>query len=300
MRIWPLLASALLILTIAVRAEDDNALHLVGSTTVSDLVAATADSFRRKTGITLIIRPIGSSKGLLAVAEDVADIGMISRYMDAEEQSKWPHLRQVTVGQDVLAVIINRSNPIENLSLNQLGQIYAGKILSWNQLGDSPATAENRAANIDLYSKAKGHGTFDSFTTLVGLDAMYEPQERKLYFKLKGVNQLFSRVGATVFDRANQAVATVQRLPQAIAYDSLGALSQLERARHATQVKIIQINGVHASVGNAANGSYPLVRPVNLLFNRETTDARVHLYLDFLLSKEGQQLVEAHAFVPIR
>ncbi len=83
---------------------DDNTLFIVGSTSVAQLIEVTEEPFYQQDNIKVIVRPIGSDKGIISVAEGVSNIAVISRFLTSDEMKKWPHLQQITIAQDAIVI----------------------------------------------------------------------------------------------------------------------------------------------------------------------------------------------------
>jgi phosphate transport system substrate-binding protein len=235
-----------------------------GSTTVQPLAGKLGDVFcERHPGIQLEIAAGGTEVGIQAIHEGTADIGMASRALKPEEVKG---LNPFQIAIDVLAVIVHPSNPVDGLSLAQLQNIYTGKITNWREVGglDQP---------IMVLVREKSSGTRGAFDELVL--AKQEPTAPAL------------KAVVTAGDMA----AAVASDPAAIGYVGFGNLEPT--------VKPVIIDKINPTKQTARDGSYKLVRPL-LLLTGPLTQPIAQVFIDFVLSPTGQQLVEQDGWVPVR
>lgn len=241
------------------------ALHICGSSTMFPIVQSAAPTFEKHTGIKIELQGGGSEKGIRSLLAGDADICMVSRGMLDSDSDE---VRFHTIGYDGIALIGNNSIPIDEISGQQVIDIYSGKISNWSQLAgiDSP---------ISIISKHEGHGTKTMF------DA---------FFNLEG--RISSR--AFMFHSNNESIAMVSSDPNAIGYVSIGS------AEHAVKLglglKILKLNGIAATTKNVSLKKYPLCRPLNLVINKDPTP-EISRFVDFMESSAGQQIVRLHHFV---
>jgi phosphate transport system substrate-binding protein len=233
-----------------------------GSTTVQPLAAELARAFQqRHPGVTLDIAAGGSVVGIQAIHDGTVDIGMASRALKPEEAAgiTW---HQIAV--DVIGVVVNASNPVEDLTQEQLRDIYLGQISNWSEVGgpDQP---------IEVVIREKTSGTRGAFDEIV-LDKQ-APTAPNL------------QTAMTAGDVA--ALVTVE--PDAIGYVGFGNLEP--------GLKLLAIDGVSPSEETAQDGSYTLVRPL-LLLTGPLSQPLSQTFVDFALSHEGQQVVKESGWVP--
>jgi phosphate transport system substrate-binding protein len=210
----------------------------------------------------------GSSVGVQAVGEGTADIGMASRELKDAEKEQYPDLVQYVVARDGIALIINVENPVESLTVEQVRQIYTGEITNWNEVGGSDA-------EIVVVGRDSASGTRASFEDLV----MDDPE-----------------FVATMLEKnSNGAVQqTIAGTPGAIGYVGLGYVDETVKGVD------IDVEGtpVAPTVENVIAGTYPISRELNILTDGEATGLAA-AYIDFILSEEGQAIVEDEGFVPV-
>lgn len=239
-------------------------LLFAGSTTMQPLVRALGEEFRKRyPGIWLEIGAGGSKVGIRAVREGTVDIGMASRHLTPQEaQGITVH----TIALDVIAIVVHPTNPVDNLSLEDLAAIYTGAITNWRQVGGPDKMIVPIAREVTSGTR----GAFDELV-LGGR----EPSAPNL------------KTAVTAGDMA----AMVAEQPNAIGYVGFGNLTD--------RLRVLKINGVYPTPEAARAGSYPLVRPLNLLTG-PLSQPLVQEFIRFALSPEGQQIVEQAGWVPIR
>jgi phosphate transport system substrate-binding protein len=133
--------------------DDENTLFIEGSSSVAKLIEISEDIFYEKTGVRILIRALGSDKGIISQAKDLSDIAVISRFLTKHEQEKWPQLEQLTFAQDAIIFIVNKNNPETSLTMLQIQNIYTQNTPKW----------PNSHKSIKVLAKDIGHGTHDSF-----------------------------------------------------------------------------------------------------------------------------------------
>lgn len=202
----------------------------------------------------------GSSAGITAAQTQSADIGMSSRSLQVDELDLW----QVEIAVDGLVLIVNPKNPIEDLSLNQIRDIYAGTITQWSQLGGS-------SSKIHLIAREEGSGTRSAFTELVMGEVEITPK-------------------AIVQDSNGSVMQLVAGDPNSIGFISMGLVND--------QVKALALDGVEASGENIMNNTYILARPF-LFVTKDVPTGLTKDFIDFILSSEGQKILSGEGLIPI-
>jgi len=165
---------------------------------------------------------------------------------------------------------VHKSNPIGQLSETQIRKIYMKKIVNWKEV-----TGEDK--EIVVVNKAEGRSTLELFLK---------------FFKLKN-----SQIKPDIIIGDNeQGIKTVSKNPNAIAYVSIGSAEF--NASVGAPLKLLRFKGVEAKVQNVENGTYPLMRELNLV-TKEIPKALADKFIKFVLSKEASQTIKDHYFVPI-
>ena len=243
-------------------------LTLTGSSTVAPLASEIAKKFEAEhPEVRIDVQTGGSSRGLADAVQGLADIGMVSRALKDEETNKF---QSYAIATDGIGIILEGSNPVQNLSDRQIVDIYTGKIDNWQEVGgdDAPITVVN---------KAEGRSTLELF-----LD----------YFQLDS-----SQIQADVIIGDNQqGLKTVAGNQNAIGYVSIGAAERDINA--GVPLKLLSVGGINASTQTVQDGSFPLSRPLNLV-TTQTPTGLTEEFIQFAQSEKVHDLVEAQNFVPI-
>jgi phosphate transport system substrate-binding protein len=245
-------------------------LSISGSTTVLPVVAACAEKFMlENSGTEVMVSGGGSGVGVTAVGEGTAQIGMSSRELKSDEIAKYPNLVQHIIAKDGISIIVNKENPVTQLTIEQIMKIYAGNITDWADVGGT-------AGAIVVLGRDSNSGTRGTFDELV----------------LKGAAPVatMEQLGSNgeVHDK-------VMSTPGAIGYVGLGYVDE--------EVKGLDVskNGtayIAPSVANVQAGTYPISRNLNMFTDGEATGLSKN-FLDYMISPEGQAIVEQEGFVPI-
>jgi phosphate transport system substrate-binding protein len=271
-RMLKILAEALAVLGLIGATSVFAAENLVvnGSTTVLPIGQATAEAFMKKyPDVNISISGGGSGNGIKALIDRTTQVAMSSRQMKKEEidlaKSKGVSPVEHQVAIDALAPVVHPSNPVANLTIEQLSLIYQGKIRNWKEVG-------GKDMQIVVISRDTSSGTYESW------------QEKILHReKVTPRAQLQASSGAIV--------QTVSKNRYAIGYIGIGYLNK--------GVKALTVNGVAANDVNALNGTYPIARPLYYYTNGEPKGSAAG-YLNFVKGPEGQKIVKKEGFVPIR
>jgi phosphate transport system substrate-binding protein len=249
----------LLLLLAACGPGDSGGLTLTGSTSVTPFAEHLAELYQHAhSGVAINIQGLGSSAGIRAALDGVAEIGMSSRDLQPEEADK---LDQIVIARDALALIVNPANPVAGLSTAQIQGIFGGQIRSWDALGGPPLP-------ITVVGREAGSGTFSAFEELV--------------MKGKSTATLALRQGSNGAIRQIVAQDT-----NAIGYISLGIVD--------STVKALAIDSVEPSVGHVEAGTYKLVRPFLLVWRKgQTLSPLGQAFIGYIMSAEGQnELIKA-------
>ncbi len=245
-------------------------LTIKGSTTVLPIAQACAEAFMNKhSDVNISVQGGGSGVGIASLIDGTCDIADASRAIKEKEIAKAEEngieVYENVVALDGIAVIVNPSNPVDALSLDQIKMIYTGKISNWNEIG-------GKKMKITVISRDSASGTFETFNELALDKEKVRPD--------------------ALLQASNQAVAqTVSRTPGAIGYVGLGYLSPT--------VKGVSVNGVEPANENVVNGSYKLARKLFMYTDGEP-QGLVKEFIDFILSEEGQKLAEKAGYVPLK
>lgn len=278
-------------------------LFVVGSTSASPLIEASEKAFGQHiseddiVSSSVVIRPAGSQKGLTSIIDKIADIGIMSRYLTRAEMDQYPFLKQVTIAQDAIVFLVNKQNKISSLSAKQVKDIYTGSVTRWDSISNKNKNLFSNS--IQPLSKGIDHGTFYAFSFLFQLDYMVSPETNNLYLKCKGENHLFNRQPTQTYDRFNQAMGIVNREPESIAYESNAVMHQYKNSLGFEKVKVLKMDDVAVSEESVKNQTYPWVRPLNLIINTSAKNMKVDQFVEFMLTDEGQKIIQQQGYIPI-
>lgn len=230
-KIVSVLSVAVLTLTLCAcsSGSSTSSITVAGSTTCLPIAEIAAEGFKEETGIDVLVSGLGSSAGIEAVSAGTADIASSSRGLNADEQDLG--LTPIVIAHDGIAVIVNDDNPVDNLSTEQLRDIYAGKITNWKEVGGEDL-------RIQVINRDEASGTREAFRTIV-MDGT--PFDRR----------------SAVLSGTGQVRDVVSRSRGAIGYISLGFVDSLNAN---TSVKAVSVNHVEASEKTVASGGYPISR----------------------------------------
>jgi len=255
---------------------DDAPITVKGSDTMVVLGQRWAEEYMAKhKGTTIQVTGGGSGTGISALINGTTDVCEASRAMkDAEkkqvaDKAGAPPVETV-VAKDGLSVYVNDGNPISELSLAQLKDIYTGKVTDWKDVGGAPG-------KIIPYSRENSSGTYVFFKEHVLANADYTPRAQAMPGTAAVVN-------AVARDKAS------------IGYGG---------AAYAKGIKVVKIKKEPTSAGilpsdkTIQDGSYPLSRPL-FFYTRPKPSAGIAAFIDWVLSKDGQGVVVKVGYFPIK
>ena len=267
---------------------------IAGSTSVMPYMEELVEEYERLTGAVVDVQGGGSSAGLQALAEGAADVAMSSRNLKGDEVNYYSK----TIAKDVLVVITHPDNPIRNLTLQQIRDIYNGTITDWKDLPGGIA------GEIYVISREDGSGTRAFFEEIVMINCanacnqsacMGRKAEKKDDDCEKG-NCGCACVRVTpraIIQNANGSIRTlVAGSRQAIGFISLEFVDMPGQP----EVIGLQIDGAEPTVVNINNGSYTLARPFIIAMEHEHP-AQIDDFIAFILSNDGQEILEGHGLV---
>jgi phosphate transport system substrate-binding protein len=208
----------------------------------------------------------GSGHGVKAAGAGEIDIGAVSRDVTSSELEQYPDLKPVAIGKDSVAIVVHPSNSITGLTLEQVAKIFSGEITNWKDVG-------GRDAAIRVITREEGSGTRETFETYV-----MTPYQKE--------------TAAKAFVKASngEVRATVSSDSSSIGYLSLGYVDET--------MKALSVGGVEATVQNVVAGTYPISRNLYLLTKGEPS-ALEAAFINFVLSSEGQKVVEDMGYIEI-
>jgi len=253
-----------------------------GSDTIVNLALAWAERYQEiHSEVRISVTGGGSGTGIASLINNTVDIANASRKITAEEidaaKKNGIDPKEFVIARDAIAVIVNPENPVSSLTLQQISDIYSGKINNWKEIG-----GENRP--IVRLSRETNSGTHVYF-----LQNVLRLGQAK--------NQTLFSTDTLLLPSSEGISAEIRENPNAIGYDGLGYVTPdiktIAVAKKASDI------AVEPSAETVNNGSYPISRDLYMYTPREPKGL-VKEYLDWILSPEAQKIVLALGFVPIK
>jgi phosphate transport system substrate-binding protein len=266
--ISPIILSALCLLAGAGTTLAEN-IVIKGSTTVLPIAQAALEAYMRvNPGAKISLSGGGSGEGIKALVDGSTNIATSSREIKGNEvelaKTKGINPTASVVAIDAIVPIVNPKNRVKDLTIDQLSQIYQGKITNWKEVG-----GEN--LEIIVISRDSSSGTFESWSELVLNKAKVTPRA-----------QMQASNGAIV-----QAVSKNR---YALGYIGLGYIDKT--------VNGLTVNGVQASAKTAIAKTYPIARPL-YMYTNGAPKGETAKFIAFVLGSEGQKIVAKEGFVPV-
>ena len=200
-----------------------------GSTSMEKVIGALSESFMANNAdATVTYNPTGSGSGITAVQEGTCDIGLSSRALKDEEKAAG--LKETALAYDGIAIIVHPDNPVSDLTIEQIAQLYTGEITNWKDVGGNDA-------EVVLIGREAASGTRDGFESITGT------KEKCQY------RQELTSTG--------DVITAVSQNPDAIGYASLASIKD--------SVKALNVDGVTPSEDTVKDGSYKVQRPFVLV-----------------------------------
>ncbi|MEM7066999.1 MAG: phosphate ABC transporter substrate-binding protein [Cyanobacteria bacterium P01_B01_bin.77] len=242
-------------------------LTLTGASTISPLMVTLGKRFEKQNSqFRIDVHTGGSTRGVVDTRQGLANIGMVSRELTEQEQA---NAQVFLIALDGISVIVHKDNPIAEITKAQIQDIYTDKVNNWQEFGGADAA-------ITVVHKAEGHSTLDLFLQYLGLN------NRDIQADIIiGDNQ--------------QGIKTITGNPYAIGYVSIGSAEY--DARQGAPLKLLALDGVEPSVDNVANGTFPLLRELNLITNGKPMPL-AQQFINFVLAEENHDLIQKQGFVP--
>jgi len=243
-----------------------------GSTSVQPLSQELADVFMDiHSNVIIDIQGGGSGQGVKAVDEDLVDFGALSRELKDEEKAIVKH--EWVIAKDGIAIVVNKDVDVDDLSKDQIKGIFTGEITNWSAVGGTNA-------KIEVVVREEGSGTRDAFNELTGV----------LGKDADGNNVDNTIETALIQGSTGAIVQTVGATEHSIGYISLGSLND--------SVVALKVEGVSPSSATVLDGSYVVSRPFILITGRDLSE-QAQAFIDFIMSAEGQSVVEKSGFIPV-
>ena len=235
-----------------------------GSTSMEKVIGFLSEAYMEEnTGVKVTYNPTGSGAGIQAVQEGRCDIGLASRNLKNEEKT---NLTETLVALDGIAVIVNTENPVQDLTIEQIGKIYTGEITNWSDVGGNDGP-------IVLIGREAASGTRDGFESIT------DTEDKCRY------NQELTSTG--------DVVQTVSTNPNAIGYASVASVKDT--------VKAIDVEGVSPATETIQSGEYKIQRDFVLVTrtDKKLSEA-AQAFFDFATSQAADELIIEAGAVPVK
>ena len=234
-----------------------------GSTSMKNVIAALTEGFAEvEPGVTVSYDPTGSGAGITGATDKTLDIGLSSRALKDDEKND---VDGTVIALDGIAIIVNKASKVEDLTVDQLKQMFTGEITNWSEVGGDDG-------EIVLIGREAGSGTRDGFESIVDVkDSCKYAQE-------------LTATGAVI--------SAVEANPLAIGYASLSAVGDT--------VKMVTVGGVECSEETVKDGSYEVQRPFVFVTNKSVTlSEQAQAFFDFATSADAADLIRTAGAVPV-
>ena len=256
----------------------------IGSDTMVNLAASWAEAYRGvDKSVSVEVGGGGSGTGVTALIQGTAQIANCSRSFEEKEiadfKAKHPgkEPKEHMVGYDAMSILVHKDNPMNEISIEQLGEIYKadGKITKWSQLGIAAPSGKDDIACVTRQSNS---GTVHYFKEVV-----------------VGKKNEF-RLGAVVANGSNDVAAIIGKTVNAIGFSGM--------AYATPEVKVLKVSkkpgepGVAPSIATTLDKSYPISRPL-FMYTAGEAEGAVKKYIDWILSDAGQQIEKENGYVPL-
>ena len=240
--------------------ELSGSILISGSTTVQPIATAAAENLRgMNSHLTISVSGSGSGAGISDAINGTVNIGMSSRELKAEEAAQ---LNEYVIAHDGVAIIVHNNNAVRNLTVDQIKKIFTGEIKNWNEVGGANAP-------IIVYTRESTSGTLAALQDILGI-------------KIKDT--------ATPTDSTGLMRSAVAADSNGIGYISSGQIDN--------SVKALTVGNIAPSLGNIKSGTYPICRNL-LLVTKGRPGELAALFIDYLLSKDGQQVVVDEKYISV-
>ena len=234
-----------------------------GSTSMKNVIAALTEGFAEvEPGVTVSYDPTGSGAGITGATDKTLDIGLSSRALKDDEKAD---VEGTTIALDGIAIIVNNASKVEDLTVDQLKQMFTGEITNWSEVGGDDG-------EIVLIGREAGSGTRDGFESIVDVkDSCKYAQE-------------LTATGAVI--------SAVEANPLAIGYASLSAVGDT--------VAMVTVEGVECSEDTVKDGSYKIQRPFVFVTNKSAAlSEQAQAFFDFATSADAADLIRTAGAVPV-
>ncbi|MCL2687422.1 MAG: phosphate ABC transporter substrate-binding protein [Methanobrevibacter sp.] len=236
-------------------------IDVVGSTSVQPLAEHLADEFMKtRPDIKIHVQGGGSGMGIRSTGQGIADIGLSSKLLSNDEKKD---ITEVEIGKEGIVIAVSNQNNITDLSIDEIRDIFNGKITNWKDVGGKSET-------IHVITREEGSGTRSSFESIV--------------------------MGNTKIMNTAIVQSSTEAVKQSVASDP-GAIGFVSFAHISDDVKTVSVNGVFPTEETITNGEYSIQRP--FLFLIKDVNDNVKLFLDWVKSPAGTEIIKKEKIIPV-
>jgi phosphate transport system substrate-binding protein len=236
-------------------------IQIAGSTSVQPVVEKLAEKYQEThPNVRINVQGGGSGLGIRTAEQGIVDMGMSSKALSTEDKEG---LNEYVIGKDGIIIAVNNDNPINNLTKDQIRDLFSGNITNWIEVGGSDI-------EVHVIVRESGSGTLSSFQDII--------------------------MGKTKIRKNAIVQSSTESVKQAVKQDP-GAIGFISLANMDNSIKAISVDGVAPSEQSVANGTYLLQRPFELLVKGEPTGI-VKDFLDWVMGPEGQAIIKKQKIVP--
>ena len=267
----------------AAGSKTKQSIQNIGSDTMVNLAQAWAEAYDKvDPSVSVEVSGGGSGIGIAALINGTCDIANTSRALEPDEvtkaKAKHGHEpKEYLVGYDALAIYVHPTNPMTEISMEDLKEIYreGGKVDKWSQIGVKHPSGDE----IIRVSRQNNSGTYHYFREVV-----------------VGKNADF-KLGSRDMNGSKDVVELVSRTPNAIGYSGMGYKTE--------KVKVLKVSktkggpAIEPNITNTLDKTYPISRPM-FMYTPGQPPAHVQKYLDWVLGSDAQKLVEETGYVPLQ
>ncbi|MCI7505291.1 MAG: phosphate ABC transporter substrate-binding protein [Coriobacteriaceae bacterium] len=234
-----------------------------GSTSMEKVIGGLGEAFEEENpGVTFTYNPTGSGSGITAVTEGRCDIGLSSRDLKDEELAQG--LTETVLAKDGIAIVVNPENKVDDLTVQQIADIFTGKITNWKEVGGDDA-------EIVLIGREAGSGTRDGFESITGTEEACQYRQE--------------------LTSTGDVITTVAGNPAAIGYASLASVQD--------SVKALTVGGVAPTEETIADGTYEVQRPFILVTREgEQLSDAAQAFFDYATSEAANDIITSAGVVP--
>ncbi|WDV44201.1 phosphate ABC transporter substrate-binding protein [Clostridiaceae bacterium M8S5] len=253
-------------------SDASKSIDVVGSTSVTPVATKLAEAFsKQKNNVKIDVQGVGSTHGVKAANDGIANIGMASRNLKSGEK-EWG-LTQHIIAYDGIVITVHPSNEVSDIDVETAQKIFSGEIKNWKEIG-------GKDEDILVISREAGSGTRGAFESII-----------KLYKKNSDGKKISTVVkDALIADSTGAVMANISKKENSIGYISLSYLND--------SVKGLKLDGIVASIQSIKDSKYKLARPFLFVTKGEINDTTKE-FIDYVLSDAGQKII-SEKLIPVK